>query len=45
MRPVNKARSAHGFNALLRAAAPLAGLKKIEHQMAAETDRTVGKNR
>jgi hypothetical protein len=39
------ARSAHGFSALLRAAAPLKGLKKIEHQMAAEIDRTVGKNR
>ena len=41
----HKARSAHGLSALLRAAAPLAGLKKIEHQMAAEIDRTVGNNR
>jgi hypothetical protein len=39
-----KARSAHGFGALMRAAAPLAGLKKLEHQMTAEIDRTVGQN-
>ena len=39
----DKARSAHGFSALLRAAAPLKGLKKIEHLMAAEIDRAVGK--
>ena len=38
-----KARSAHGFSALRRAAAPLKGLKKIEHQMAAEVNRAVGK--
>jgi hypothetical protein len=41
----NNARSAQGLSALLRAAAPLKGLKKIEHQMAAEIDRTVSKNR
>jgi hypothetical protein len=37
-----KARSAHGLGALTRAAAPLPGLKKLEHQMAAEIDRIVG---
>lgn len=39
----DNARSAHGFSALRRAAAPLKGLKKIEHQMAAEVNRAVGK--
>jgi hypothetical protein len=40
----NKARSAHGLGALMGAAAPQAGLKKAERQMAAEISRTVGKN-
>lgn len=39
-----KARSARELGALMRAAAPLAGLKKLEHQMTAEMDRTVGTN-
>jgi hypothetical protein len=39
-----KARSARELGALMRAAAPLAGLKKLEHQMTAEIDRTVGQN-
>jgi len=39
-----KARSAREFGALMRAAAPLAGVKKLEHQMTAEIDRTVGQN-
>lgn len=39
-----KARSAHELGALMRTAAPLAGLKKTEHRMAAEIDRTTGKN-
>lgn len=39
-----KARSAHELGALMRAAAPLGGLKKTEHRMAAEIDRTTGKN-
>jgi hypothetical protein len=39
----DKARSAHGLSALLRAAAPLKGLKKIGHQMAAEINRAMGK--
>jgi hypothetical protein len=39
-----KARSAHGLGALMRAAAPLPGVKKAERQMTAEIDRTVGQN-
>ena len=41
---VGDARSAHGLGALMRAAAPLAGLKKLEHQMTAEMDRAAGQN-
>jgi hypothetical protein len=37
----DNARSAQGFSALLRAAAPLRGLKRIEHQLTAEINRTV----
>ena len=39
-----KARSAHGLGALMRAAGPLAGLKRLEHQVTAEINRTVGQN-
>ncbi len=40
----SNARSAEGLSALRRAAAPLKGLREISRKMAAELDRTVGKN-
>lgn len=40
----HNARSAEGLSALLRAAAPLKGVKEIGHQLTAEINRTVGKN-
>jgi hypothetical protein len=41
----NNARPAEGLSALRRAAAPLKCLKETGYKMAAELDRTVGKNR
>jgi|ERR1022692_425196 hypothetical protein len=39
----DNAHSATGLSALRRAAAPLKGLKEVDHQLAMELDRAVGK--